>query len=142
MMNRRRFFHVLTQSLVAIWGIVVVYPIAKYLKKPADPESQQASSVTVCGANEISAGQSKTFKFGNHPGILVCDKSGDYHAFDATCTHLGCTAQYRASNDDIFCACHGGVYDIDGKNISGPPPRPLLALKVTVENEQIVVSKG
>lgn len=142
-MDRRKFFQTLTRSLVAIWGIVVLYPIARYLQRPEDPENaEDAAGVVVCGVNEIGPGQSKSFKFGNHPGLLICDKKGDFHAFDATCTHLGCTTQYQAAEDDILCACHGGKYDLNGKNVAGPPPKPLVALKVSVKNESIVVSKG
>ncbi|MBI2884427.1 MAG: Rieske 2Fe-2S domain-containing protein, partial [Candidatus Methylomirabilis oxyfera] len=63
-------------------------------------------------------------------------------AFSAVCTHLQCTVQYREDRQDIWCACHNGVYDLNGKNISGPPPRPLEALKLNVRGDQIIVMKG
>ena len=63
-------------------------------------------------------------------------------AFTAICTHLNCTVQYRADLDHIWCACHDGHYDINGKNISGPPPRPLEQYVVNVRGDDIVVSRG
>ena len=54
--------------------------------------------------------------------ILV---DGEPRAFNAVCTHLQCTVEYRAASQDIFCNCHNGVYDLNGRNIAGPPPRPL-----------------
>ena len=54
------------------------------------------------------------------PGIIVRDQAGEFHAFSAICTHLGCTVQYRPDNADIWCACHNGHYDVTGRNVSGP----------------------
>ena len=54
----------------------------------------------------------------------------------------------RVSPDkgDIFCNCHNGVYDLNGRNVSGPPPRPLEDYKVTLRGttpgqEEIIVSR-
>jgi Rieske Fe-S protein len=41
----------------------------------------------------------------------------------------------------IWCACHNGLYDINGQNISGPPPRPLDEFVVKIINNEITVSK-
>lgn len=140
-MDRRRFFKHLTGTLIGLWGLAIVYPVSRYLKKPAEA-GQDVSEVVVCAVSDIAAGQSKMFKFGAHPGMLICDSKGNYHAVDATCTHLGCTTQYRAAKEDVFCACHNGVYTLDGKNVSGPPPKPLASLKVAVKDDKIVVSKA
>lgn len=140
-LDRRGFFKTLTKLLVVGWGVALIYPISKYLKRPETGENQ-AKDVVVCKVGDLKPGESKTFKFGPHPGLLICDAKGDYHAVDATCTHLGCTTQYRKDKNDIFCACHSGVYGLDGKNVSGPPPRPLTGLKVTVTGQDIVVSKA
>lgn len=142
-MKRPEFLKILTGGLVAFWSLALIYPISRYLKKPPDPDSdKQVSEVTVCKVSELAPGQSKSFQFGKRPGMLICTKAGQYMAYDATCTHLGCTTQYRAEKKDIYCACHAGVYDINGKNIAGPPPRPLQALKVSVKGNDIVVSKA
>ncbi len=57
------------------------------------------------------------------------------------CTHLGCTVQYRPDLMQIWCACHNGHYNLNGVNVSGPPPRPLTPYAVNVLGNQIVVSK-
>jgi Rieske Fe-S protein len=58
------------------------------------------------------------------------------------CTHLNCTVQYRADLSHIWCACHNGHFDLNGKNIAGPPPRPLEAFAVNARGDQIVVTKS
>jgi cytochrome b6-f complex iron-sulfur subunit len=50
--------------------------------------------------------------------------------------------QYEPDKDRIHCACHGGVYDAyTGKNVSGPPPKPLKIFKVAVADTGITVSR-
>jgi Rieske Fe-S protein len=81
------------------------------------------------------------FKFGSRPGILVRTPSGELRAFSARCTHLDCTVQYRDDIGHIWCACHNGHFDLNGRNIAGPPPEPLEAYDVNVRGTQIVVSR-
>jgi Rieske Fe-S protein len=102
----------------------------------------QVNSVLVCKKADLPAGGAKLFQFGRKPGLLVHTPTGDLRAFDATCTHLDCTVQYRAEWNLIWCACHNGRYDLTGRNVSGPPPRPLEQLKVEVRGEEIHVHRG
>jgi Rieske Fe-S protein len=57
------------------------------------------------------------------------------------CTDLNCTVQYREDLHQIWCACHNGLYDLAGRNVSGPPPRPLESFEVHVQGEDVVVSR-
>jgi cytochrome b6-f complex iron-sulfur subunit len=82
------------------------------------------------------------FKFGSSPAMLIHGADDSWVAFSAVCTHLGCTVQFEPQMNRIHCACHGGVYDTHtGKNVSGPPPKPLTAYKVNVGVDGIVVSR-
>jgi Rieske Fe-S protein len=90
---------------------------------------------------EIRVNSGRIFRFGSQPGILIRTPAGELRAFSAVCTHLNCTVQYRDEKQEIWCACHNGVYDLNGKNVSGPPPRPLEEYKVNVKGDQLVVSR-
>ena len=59
-----------------------------------------------------------------------------YLALSARCTHKGCTVM--AEGNQFVCPCHNGRYDKDGKNIGGPPPRPLQALETKIDNQGIL----
>ena len=62
------------------------------------------------------------------------------HAFNATCSHLGCTVQYQTAKNNIYCACHGGTYDpATGNVVAGPPPEGLHKLLASVEAGEIVI---
>ena len=119
----------------------ILYPIARFMIPPRIVESA-ASSVVAAKVAEVKPNSGKVFKFGSKPALLIQTPTGEYHAFDAVCTHLDCTVQYRPEEKLIWCACHNGRYDLTGKNISGPPPRPLEEFKVNVRGEEIVVSRG
>lgn len=58
----------------------------------------------------------------------------------AKCTHLGCTPDWRASENKFKCPCHGSGYDSEGVNFEGPAPRPMDRAHVEVDAEgQVVV---
>jgi len=139
--SRRNFLNYLLGTGALATLASIVYPIIRFMIPPRVVESS-ASTVVAAKVSEIKPNEGKIFKFGSKPGILVQTPSGEYHAFSAICTHLDCTVQYRPDEKLIWCACHNGRYDLTGRNISGPPPRPLEEFKVNVRGDDIVVSRG
>jgi cytochrome b6-f complex iron-sulfur subunit len=58
----------------------------------------------------------------------------------AVCTHLGCTPDWKESENKFKCPCHGSGYDPEGRNYEGPAPRPMDRARVELDPEgQIVV---
>ena len=138
--TRRRFLdYLLGTSAVATLG-AVVYPIFRFMSPPQVIESAE-NSVVAAKKTEIPLNSGKIFKFGNKPGILVRTASGEFKAFSAVCTHLDCIVQYRPDTKQIWCACHNGQYNLSGKNIGGPPPRPLEEFQVNTRGDDVVVTK-
>ena len=59
----------------------------------------------------------------------------------ARCTHLGCTPDWKASENKFKCPCHGSGYDSEAINFEGPAPRPMDRAHVELDPEgQIVVN--
>jgi cytochrome b6-f complex iron-sulfur subunit len=118
----------------------ILYPVLAYLRPPAsgeaDPNSVRAGTV-----DELPLDSGKIFRFGSKPGILVRTATGEFRALSATCTHLDCIVQYRPDLRQIWCACHNGRYDLNGRNVAGPPPRPLESFRVVVQGKDIIVSR-
>jgi cytochrome b6-f complex iron-sulfur subunit len=138
--TRRRFLdYLLGMSAFATLG-AIFYPIIRFMTPPQVVESTE-NSVVAAKLNEIPTNSGKIFKFGNKPGILVRTASGEFKAFSAVCTHLDCIVQYRSETKQIWCACHNGQYNLNGKNIGGPPPRPLEEFKVNTRGDDVVVSR-
>ncbi len=70
----------------------------------------------------------------------VLTKDGqEFIAYDPRCTHLGCAYSWQADRNRFFCPCHDGVFDIDGKVIGGPPPRPLDRYETKAENGKLYI---
>ncbi|HEV2915987.1 MAG TPA: Rieske 2Fe-2S domain-containing protein [Pyrinomonadaceae bacterium] len=72
------------------------------------------------------------------------DKTSDrLFVIYARCTHLGCTPDWKASENKFKCPCHGSGYDSEGINFEGPAPRPMDRAQVQLDAEgQIVVNIG
>ena len=138
--DRRDFLkYVLGGGLLA-WLAAVLYPVMAYLKPPKQGEVE-VTSVKAGKVSAIEKDSGVIVRFGNKPVILVRNAAGEFRAFSATCTHLDCTVQYRKDMGLIWCACHNGRYDLNGRNVAGPPPRPLDEYRVVVQGDEISISK-
>jgi Rieske Fe-S protein len=138
--SKRDFLEYILGGGLFAWVASVLYPVLAYLKPPKQAEVE-VSSVKVGKLSDIANDSGQIVKFGTKPVILIRMANGDLHAYAATCTHLDCTVQYRPDMGMIWCACHNGKYDLNGRNVAGPPPRPLDEFRVVVQNEEVFVSK-
>ena len=130
---RRSFLNWFLGSSVAALFASAIYPVVRFMSPPSRPEAT---------TNRIEAGQSndpellergyKILRFGVEPVILVRAASGDLRAFAATCTHLDCIVEFQPKKRRLWCNCHNGGYDLNGRVIAGPPPKPLLQYEVHV----------
>jgi Rieske Fe-S protein len=69
--------------------------------------------------------------------VVTQPTAGDYKAFSAICTHMGCTVS-TISNGTIDCPCHGSQYSIkNGAVVGGPAPSPLPAKQIKVTGSSI-----
>lgn len=139
--NRRQFLDYLLGTSAFATLAAIFYPIFRFMTPPQVVESQQ-NSVVAAKTSEIPVNSGKIFKFGSKPGIIIRTDTGDLKAFSASCTHLDCIVQYQPNSKNMFCACHGGQFDLTGKNVAGPPPRPLEEYVVNIKGDDIVVTKG
>jgi cytochrome b6-f complex iron-sulfur subunit len=75
--------------------------------------------------------------------IWVVKTSDRLFVINAVCTHLGCTPDWKSSENKFKCPCHGSGYDSDGVNFEGPAPRPMDRAHIELDAEgQLVVDKG
>jgi len=79
-------------------------------------------------------------KFQQQFRIWVVRNTEGLFVIYAKCTHLGCTPDWKPSENKFKCPCHGSGYDPDGINFEGPAPRPMDRARVELDAEgQIVV---
>ena len=138
--NRRNFVGWILGGGFVASIVSFLYPASKFMLPPAIPEAS-TNEVTAGKVQDLKPNSGKIVKFGSRPALLVRVNDTEWRAFSAICTHLNCTVQYQDSTQQIWCACHNGFYDMNGKVVSGPPPRPLEEYAVHVRGDEIVISK-
>jgi Rieske Fe-S protein len=121
--TRRDFLKYLLGAGILGFVASIFYPIISYLKPPGQNEVE-VNNISAGKLSEFEKDSGKIIRFGNKPVLVVRTAAGEVRALSAVCTHLECTVQYRKDMGLIWCACHNGKYDLNGKNVSGPPPRP------------------
>lgn len=82
--------------------------------------------------------------FTSDPGVLLKLKDGTFVAFDAVCTHAGCTVEFESDTGYLVCPCHGAVFDParDAKAIDGPTFQPLMAFPIVVDTAAGTIRLG
>lgn len=138
---RRRLLWLLLSTSVGASLLSFLYPVLRFVLPPA-AAGMEVDSIVAAKTNELTPNSGKIFRsFKNRPGLLIRLSDGNYRGFTAVCTHLQCTVQFRPTKEDIWCACHNGIYDLHGRNVSGPPPRPLEHYDVHFRGEDVVVTR-
>jgi quinol---cytochrome c reductase iron-sulfur subunit, bacillus type len=67
------------------------------------------------------------------------DRYTRFIAITSRCAHLGCPVRWVDAAERFICPCHGGVYDMLGRRVGGPPVRPLDRFYTRVEGEYVQV---
>ena len=156
--SRRGWLLRALQGGLAATVVAILYPVFRFLRPRRGTVSGALDIVAPFKVRDLLQGPAPPFNFAGKPCLVVLTPEGakrlgqgqpliseDVRAFNALCTHVDCTVKYRPQEGDIFCSCHEGIYDLDGRNVSGPPPRPLESYQVTLRGEpgleEIVVSR-
>lgn len=74
--------------------------------------------------------------------VLVIGTSKDTKnliAVNPTCTHEGCTIDWKAKENKFVCPCHGAEFTRDGKIKQSPAKKPLKTYQVKIEGASVLV---
>ena len=126
------------------------------MKKTWDPlPSVKAAGFTTVDLSSMKEGELNTIEWRKKPifilkknASMLKDEKRDivvdnaaYTVVIGLCTHLGCIPAFVPSEQKFKCACHGGEFDTSGKNIFGPPPRPLDIPPFKIEGTKLVLGE-
>jgi len=138
--NRRGIVGWLLGTGVATSLSAFLYPVLKFILPPETAEAA-VNEATVAKVSDFKLNSGKIVKFGSTPALLVRVSETEWKAYSGVCTHLNCTVQFKDAAHQIWCACHNGLYDLNGKVLSGPPPRPLEEFTVRVRGDEVIISR-
>jgi len=134
--GRRRFLSLCLGAVTATLAAAALWPVWRYLA-PGEESGKQAR--TAVPRERVPVGGVHFFLHHGHPSVLIQHAPGEFLAFSAICTHLGCVIQWLADKGEFLCPCHGGSFSAQGKVLGGPPPRPLESIPCTLAGDRILV---
>ena len=91
----------------------------------------------IAQVDELEVGSTKMFEYpdGSSPRLLIRLGEDHFVAYDQQCTHLLCPVLPELEEGKLRCPCHNGWFEAEtGRVLSGPPPRPLARVELTIEN--------
>ena len=140
--TRRDFLDLILGTAIAGTIGSILYPIIRYLKPL--PAAGPSGPVQLTDGDVEKLRQSKfvIVPVAGKRVIVLRDAKGALRAFDARCTHEGCTVQYLSRESAIWCACHNARFNLEGKVLAGPPPRPLPTYAVREASDGSVFLGG
>ena len=133
-LSRRQFGLLGTQVSGAVVAVLLGIPIVGFLISPLFRQ-QQVVWRKVGDISAVPDGEPTKFEVAfpqdvwttaeENLAVYVVKAGNNTKVFSNVCTHMQCPVRWQADLGQFLCPCHGGLYDITGKNIGGPPPKPL-----------------
>jgi cytochrome b6-f complex iron-sulfur subunit len=123
--TRRHFVDLILSVSALGWIASVAYPVIRYLKPLPQTGPTGPTRLTREEAEKLEA---KKFVIVPVSGqrVIVFQSGDQLYAFSAKCTHEGCTVTFQPEQKVVWCPCHDGRFDLNGRVLSGPPPQPLV----------------
>ena len=149
-MTRKSFLTWATAAMGGLVGAVLGGSGAAYFLSPAF-QREEEGWVDVGAAKDVTPGTPFKVDFVERrrdawatterrsSAWILTSNGKDFIVYDPRCTHLGCPYRWDAEKKKFLCPCHSAVFDIDGRVLSGPPPRPLDRFPVKVVGGRLML---
>ncbi len=155
--SRRRFLGYASGAIAGGVALALSLPGIRYLLTPALAKTTESNPINLGPVSQFDVNTPKAVSYETavkdgwyvqserRMAWVVKHEDGSLVVFDPHCTHLGCIVSWAdrglAGNMgwNFYSPCHGGVFDIKGNVIAGPPPRPLDRIEYKVENGELVL---
>ena len=150
MTSRRRFFEWVIRASAGFIGLGLAIPLVGYVISPALKRRRQPW-VDVGAVDALPTGVPSQLEYvatvqdGYHETKTekavwaVKQPDAQVTVFSPMCTHLGCGYHWDSTAQQFKCPCHGSVFDLSGRVVAGPAPRPLDTLPSRVDNGRLLV---
>jgi len=145
--SRRDFVKAFAAFAAVIGGSV----LAASVKLPAPPQQQTTNQTStsslpsgaIADSNQLQVGSPAYFEYpSGYPNILMKNSDGSLTALSLLCTHVCCECSYDPTANQIYCPCHGSVFDTTGSVLRGPARTPLPSIKLRVDAAGLVYAES
>lgn len=127
--DRRKFLLRLSWAGLSLSLATFFAAVLKFVRPGVS--SRPAVSVQVGFPDDFKPGQ---VVYHSGPKLFIVRNEKGFLAISARCTHLGCIVEWNRDHNMFLCPCHGGKFDAEGKNVAGPPPRPLDLFAIRLDD--------
>lgn len=151
-LSRRDFIKGTVAAIGGLLGALIGIPSVAYLLSPATQAPAENDAVILLGPLENYPIRTPTrFEFTqtkvngwertatNYGLFVVRQNESEVRVFSDICTHLGCRVSWHPDLQHYVSPCHDGHFDILGRNVSGPPPRPLDEFVTKIEEGNLFI---
>jgi menaquinol-cytochrome c reductase iron-sulfur subunit len=152
--TRRQALKALIAGTDGLIAAALAVPVLGYLLTPLLRQTGAAAWVTLGPVADLLGTEPRRvdFRYTSEVGYTAESVNGFAYivpAADSTplvlspvCTHMGCNVVWNGEKQRFLCPCHGGQYTADGRNVAGPPPRPLDRIPTRIENGVLMIQAG
>ncbi len=151
-LSRRDFIKAITAAIGGLIGLATSIPVIGYLLSPALRKSEKSSWIDLGPLEKYPIGATPVFfsftltsvngwerTATNYGVFIVRQDEQTVQALSNVCTHLGCRVTWQPDIQHYVSPCHDGHFDVTGKVLSGPPPRPLDEFTTKIENGNLFI---
>ena len=133
-LSRRQFAFLGTQAVGAVVTVLLGIPIVGFILSPLFHRQlvvwRQVGDISAVPDRqptkfEVAFPLDEWTSTNVNLAVYVVKINSQTLVFSNVCTHMQCPVRWQSDLGQFLCPCHGGLYDITGKNVGGPPPKPL-----------------
>ena len=108
------------------------------------PDDNYIPAIITTAPGVGEAGKSTVYIRARNPKVDTTppNQYNRWVALTNRCAHLGCPVRWVPAAERFICPCHGGVYDLQGVRVAGPPPRPLDRFYTRLNTKTNLVEVG
>jgi cytochrome b6-f complex iron-sulfur subunit len=133
--SRRDFL----RSMIAFAGVVAVTAAFSLIgqSRPSLPTATTTGlpAGAVANTSQVQPGSPVYFDYpSGYPNILLKKNDGSFIALSMLCTHVCCQLTYDSNGNQLYCQCHGSLFDLNGNVVQGPAVIPLPSVQITIDN--------
>jgi cytochrome b6-f complex iron-sulfur subunit len=146
--NSRRDFLQIGGTIVGMFLVAGILGALTAFYSPPPSQSSQSNNGNggqttnnspggpIGNINQLKVGSPVYFDYpqSGYPNILIKRSDGTVYAMSMLCTHVCCQCEYVGQSNEIFCPCHGSIFDVNGKVLRGPAAIPLPTVQLNVDS--------